>query len=186
LRLELKQETDESVPITIRPVSPSELEELLLPLGGLLRDAVNGGSPMGFLAPLTDAGSRDYWLSLLPELRSGSRLLLAARDEDAIVGTGQLSLSSLPNGRHRAELQKLFVSNSLRGRGVGRSLLAALHDAARERGRTLLVLNTRHGGVAERFYKSLGYSEAGVIPGWSAGPAGERYDHVTLYQELSL
>jgi len=141
---------------------------------------------MGFLAPMTDDGCRDYWLSLRPQLQAGSRVLLAAYEEEVIVGTGQLSLSLWPNARHRAELQKLFVGNSLRGRGVGRSLLAALHDAARQRGRSLLVLNTRRGGVAETFYKGLGYTEVGVIPGWSAGPAGERYDHVTLYQELSL
>jgi hypothetical protein len=23
-----------------------------------------------------------------------------------------------------------------------------------------------------------------VLPGWTVGPRGERYDHVTLYQEL--
>jgi hypothetical protein len=25
----------------------------------------------------------------------------------------------------------------------------------------------------------------GVIPGWTIGPTEERYDHVTLYQELA-
>ena len=141
---------------------------------------------MGFLTPLSHDGCRDYWLSLCPELQVGSRVLLAAYNEDVIVGTGQLSLSPWPNARHRAELQKLFVCSSLRGRGVGNSLLAALHDAARHLGRSLLVLTTRHGGAAERFYKGSGYKEVGVIPGWSAGRAGERYDHVYLYQELSL
>ena len=63
--------------------------------------------------------------------------------------------------------------------------MAALHDAAREHGRSLLLLNTRKDGRAERFYKRLGYREAGVIPGWTLGPAGERYTHVTLYRELA-
>jgi hypothetical protein len=40
-------------------------------------------------------------------------------------------------------------------------------------------------GRAETFYKRLGYREAGVIPGWTLGPAGERYTHVTLYRELA-
>jgi hypothetical protein len=35
-----------------------------------------------------------------------------------------------------------------------------------------------------RGYKSLGYQEAGVIPGWTIGRDGERYDDVTLYQEI--
>ena len=141
---------------------------------------------MGFLPPLTATEGRDYWLSLRPELEAGSRLLLAAFADDRLVGSGQLALSSSPAARHRAELQKLFVASTLRGQGVGRLLLAALHDAARQRGRSLLLLNTRRGQPAENFYKGLGYREAGVLPGWSVGVAGERYDHVTLYQELSL
>jgi hypothetical protein len=47
------------------------------------------------------------------------------------------------------------------------------------------LLNTRKDGRAETFYKRLGYREAGVIPGWTLGPAGERYTHVTLYRELA-
>jgi hypothetical protein len=50
----------------------------------------------------------------------------------------------------------------------------------------LLFLNTRHRGPADRFYKDLGYREIGVIPGYAAGPTGERYADVALYQELSL
>jgi acetyltransferase len=92
----------------------------------------------------------------------------------------------LPNARHRAELQKLFVATALRGSGVGRSLMAALHETARQHGRSLLFLNTRRGDPAEGFYKGLGYREVGVLPGWTIGPVGERYDHVTLYKELSL
>lgn len=172
--------------ISIRAVSPTALENLLPALVDLLRDTVNGGVPMGFLPPLTAIEGRDYWLSLRPELEAGSRLLLAGFADDRLVGSGQLSLSSSPNARHRAELQKLFVATELRGQRVGRLLLAALHDMARQHGRSLLLLNTRRGEPAETFYKRLGYREAGAVPGWSIGPAGERYDHVTLYQELSL
>lgn len=174
----------DSTTITIRPVSPTELESLLPSLARILTDTVNGGVPLGFLAPLTDRQSREYWLSLLPDLRAGSRLLLAACNETGVIGSGQLSLPRWSNARHRAELQKLFVAPELKGRGIGRCLLAALHDSARRLGRTLIVLNTRRGEPAETFYKAQAYSEVGVIPGWTVGPAGERYDHVTLYQEL--
>jgi GNAT superfamily N-acetyltransferase len=170
----------------IRPITSPELKHLLPVLVELLRDTVNGGAPLGFLSPLTRDEARVYWLSLRPELQAGSRLLLAAHTEDRIVGSGQLAFPSSPNARHRAELQKVFVASTLRGRGVGRSLMAALHDTARRHGRSLLLLNTRRGEPAEAFYKGLGYREAGVLPGWTVGPAGERYDHVTLYQELSL
>ena len=76
-------------------------------------------------------------------------------------------------------------ARSVRGRGVGASLVLALHHVARQNGRTLITLSTRRGESAEEFYKALGYKEAGVIPGWTIGGDGESYDHVTLYQELS-
>jgi acetyltransferase len=170
---------------SIRPVSPAELDELLPDLIDLFRETVNGGVPMGFLPPLSHDQGRNYWLSVRTELKAGTRLLLAAFTESGLVGSGQLALATRPNAPHRAEVEKLFVTTALRGHGVGKLLMAALHAAARERGRYLVLLNTRHGSRAESFYKELGYREVGPIPGWSLGPAGERYDHVILYQELA-
>lgn len=169
----------------IQLVSPAALDKLLPELVELLRDTVNGGASLGFLPPISRDESRNYWLSLRPELQAGSRILLAACGEHRLEGTVQLALSPWPNARHRAELQKLFVSPALRGRGLGKSLMAAAHTTALQLGRTLLSLTTRWGGPAEVFYKELGYRQVGVIPGWTVGPAGERYDHVTLYRELS-
>jgi GNAT superfamily N-acetyltransferase len=172
-------------PVSNRLLSARELEHLLPALVEILRETVNRGAPLGFLAPLTREEARDYWLSLRPDLQAGSRLLLMACAGNEILGSGQLAFPSSPNARHRAELQKLFVTPGLRGRGVGRSLMTVLHRAAAQRGRSLLLLNTRRGDPAEDFYKRLGYREAGVLPGWTVGSAGERYDHVTLYQELA-
>lgn len=169
----------------VRSIPAAQLEASLPALVELLIDAVNGGGSLGFMPPLTREQARTYWSSLRAELEAGSRLLLAAHVDERLVGSGQLGFPRWPNAHHRAEVQKLFVDTSLRGRGVGRSLMLALHDAARQRGRSLLLLNTRHRGPAERFYRALGYREVGVIPGYAAGPAGERYDDVSLYHELS-
>lgn len=174
-----------SAPTIIRSVTGLELAALLPDLVDLFKETVNGGSPLGFLAPITHATSRGYWISLIRELESGSRLLLVAYREDLVVGSGQLSLSQRPNSPHRAELEKLFVEMASRGQGIGRSLVQALHAAARERGRTLIRLSTRHGEPSEEFYKSLGYQEVGVIPGWTIDRSGERYDHVEMYRDLT-
>ena len=174
-----------SAPTVIRSITGLELVPLLPDLTDLFTEVVNGGSPLGFLAPITQETSRGYWISLIRELESGSRVLLVASSENIVVGSGQLSLSQRPNSPHRAELEKLFVARASRGRGIGRSLVQALHEAARQRGRTLIRLSTRHGEPAEEFYKSLGYVEVGVIPGWTIDRSGERYDHVELYQDLT-
>jgi acetyltransferase len=171
--------------VTIRQIRASDLKHVITDLIDVFVDTVNNGSPLGFLPPITREIARDHWISLLPELQPGCRILLVAcNDEGRVVGSGQLLLSQRQNSPHRAELQKLFVARSARGQGVGASLVLALHDVARQHGRTLITLSTRRGERPEDLYKSLGYKEAGVIPGWTVGPDGERYDHVTMYQEI--
>jgi GNAT superfamily N-acetyltransferase len=174
---------DIRVPAFFRLVQPADFEGLVPSLVELFREAVNGGATMGFLPPLSEDVSRDYWLSLRQELRTGTRLLIAAWLEGALVGSGQLVLSPWPNAPHRAEIQKVFVAGAHRGRGVGGALLAALHELARRRGRSLVHLSTRQGEPAETFYRRLGYRTAGVLPGWTVGPDGDRRTLVTLYRE---
>ena len=154
-------------------IASMQVDDLLPALAELLAEAVNGGASLGFLPPARPSESRSYWLSLRGELRAGSRLLFGAWVSDRLVGTGQLALPRWPNGRHRAEVNKVIVASALQGRGVGRALLHGVHEAARQHGRSLLPLNTRRGDRAERFYRGLGYQEAGVIPGYSLGPDGE-------------
>ena len=181
---EAGRDRQQATAATVRSLAPTELDEHLPVLTDLFIETVNGGVPMGFIPPLTRDQSRNYWLSVRREMENGNRLLVAVFLEDELVGSGQLELSMRPNSPHRAELQKLFVTMAVRGRGAGKSLMVGLHDTARQHNRSLILLNTRKGLPAEEFYKALGYREVGVIPGWSLGPAGERYDHVTLYLDL--
>ena len=169
--------------VSVRPVHVDEFPKLISALVAVFIDTVSAGAPLGFLPPVTPVDARNYWLSLSAELRADRRVLVGAFYDGRIVGSGQLSLPTSPNARHRAELQKLFVSRAVQGQGVGTLLMAGLHAAAIERGRTLILLNARP-SVAERFYKPLGYKEIGVIPGYSLGLAGERVDSVSLYQDL--
>ena len=170
--------------IEIREASSAQLTGIGPALADMLIETVHGGSPLGFLAPLARDDALAYWRSLGTDLDAGRRVLLVAVDGDEIVGSGQLGLTQWSNGRHRAELQKLLVRTERRGEGVGRLLVTALHQAARQRGRTLIMLDTRRGSTAERFYRGLGYRELGVVPGYAVGASGERFDTVFFYTQL--
>jgi len=172
------------VTLRVCPIGSTGIEDLLPALADLLAETVNGGEPLGFLPPVSVVECRNYWLSLRGELRAGSRLLFGDWIGDRLAGSGQLALPRWPNARHRAEVNKLLVATALRGQGIGRFLLGAIHDAAQQRGRTLLLLNTRRGGRAEQFYRGLGYREAGMIPGYAVGPGGEAFDSLLLYHRL--
>jgi len=170
----------------IREVSARQLEAEWLPsFVALLSDAVDGGSLLGFLPPLPRAQALAYWLSLRADLNAGTRVLLAAFEGMRLVGTGQLVCASLPATLHRAELQKIVVASDRRGQGIGALLLEALHAEARRRGRSLLMLNTRHGSPAQRLYKRFGYDEAGLVRGYMRDAEGRRHDSVMMVRDCA-
>jgi len=138
----------------------------------LLQDAVDSGASVGFLPPLSREVASDYWLSVLADLEAGHRLLLGAMNGARLVGSAQLELARKPNAWHRAEVQRLLVHRSVRRQGIGERLMREIEELARHHGRTLLVLDTRQGDPSELLYRKLGYTRAGVIPGYARSATG--------------
>ena len=171
--------------MTIEEVTAAQVKALieshLIPL---LQNVVDDGASIGFIAPLSVAEARDYWQSILPPLQAGHKVMLIAKSDDLLVGSVQLALEPRANGRHRAEVQKLMVHTAARGQGVARRLMRAIEAAAHEHQRTLLVLDTVRGGVADGLYARMGYTKAGIIPRYALSSAGPLEDTVFYYREL--
>lgn len=165
-------------------LSEEQARPLLPQLVELLRDAVHHGSSVGFLPPLACETAEAYWLETLYEVGQGRRILLVACEGGEVKGSVQLALATRQNGLHRAEVQKLLVHTRFRNRGVARSLMAAAEEAARAAGRTLLVLDTEQGSVAERLYERCGYTRAGVIPQYALAADGSLITTVVFYKLL--
>lgn len=104
---------------------------------------------------------------------------LLAEVDGEIVGSVQLDLCGKENGRHRAEIQKLFVIRTHRGKSVSSALMQTGETFARTNGRTLLVLDTQAGSIAESVYRHLGWQRVGEIPGYAASPNGESMPQAT-------
>ena len=105
-------------------------------------------------------------------MESGRRVLLAALAGGTLVGTVQLVAAVPPNQPHRADIAKLLVRRSARGRGVGRLLMERVEVEAKAAGKTLLVLDTVTGDAGERLYERLGWNRVGVIPNYALYPDG--------------
>jgi GNAT superfamily N-acetyltransferase len=78
----------------------------------------------------------------------------------AVVGTCQLTFtpSLSRGGAERMTIEAVRVRTDLRGRGVGRAMMAWALDRARERGCGLAQLTTdKRRTDAHRFYESLGF-----------------------------
>jgi ribosomal protein S18 acetylase RimI-like enzyme len=106
------------------------------------------------------------------KLRQGRLTLLAAFEDDRLVGAVQLGLEPRANGRHRAEVMKLMVRRAHRRRGIAHALMNAVRDLALRSGRTLLLLDVRTGDPAEALYRSLGFVKFGEVPRYARDPDG--------------
>jgi len=89
---------------------------------------------------------------------------VAEDDQGHVVGCGGVRrLSDV-----RFEIKHLFVRESARGRGLGRLILEALEQSARELGAEEIVLDTNASlDAANGLYRSLDYSE---IPPYNDNP----------------
>jgi GNAT superfamily N-acetyltransferase len=173
------------LPIAIRQVS--QLSEAdLAGLAALLADAVDDGASVGFIAPLASEEAAHYWQGVATAVGRGSKLLWLATAGDRIIGSVQLEPAGRANGSHRAEVQKLLVLRAHRRQGAARALMQALENEAVRLGRHLLVLDTRQGDSAEQLYRSLGWTEAGVIPGYARSSSGVFTDTVFFYKGPGL
>ncbi|MCS7458895.1 GNAT family N-acetyltransferase [Paenibacillus doosanensis] len=153
-------------------LTPSLSEDL----SQLLVEVVEDGASVGFLPPLSREEANSYWNGVLQP----GILLWAAVMDDAAVGTVQLQLAQKANASHRAEIAKLMVHPLARRKGIAKALMHAAENRAREEGRSLLVLDTREGDASNRLYLSMGYIEAGRIPGYARSADG-RLDGTVLY-----
>ena len=139
---------------------------------------------LGVLGPLDrDALSADYE-STVRALDGVERILVVAEVDGDVVGMAQLARSGATNARHRAEIRRVAVRSVARGTGVGRGLMAAVEEAARANGLTLLWLTTHADTDADRFYAAIGYTRLGVMPNYSRRPDDALASGVFFYREL--
>jgi len=161
----------------LESLTPVALELLV----DLLVTVVEDGASIGFLPPLDLAEARHYWRDVLCP---GVCLYVAER-EGRITGSVQLHLSQKANASHRTEVAKLMVHPEARGAGLGHALMRHAEAEARRLGRSLLVLDTRAGDIANHLYRSMGYAEAGRIPRYVRSPNGALHETVIYYKELA-
>lgn len=151
---------------------PALSEKEVAQLADVLVDCVDGGASVSFMHPLVPAKAAAFWRDVGRDVAAGRRLLLVAEDETGIVGTVQVILDLPENQPHRGDVAKMLVHRRARRRGIGAALMRAAEDCARAAGKTLLVLDTVTGGDAERLYARIGWSLAGVVPGYALWPRG--------------
>lgn len=171
--------------VAIRELAAADAAARLGELAAILRDAVDHGASVNFLAGITSTQAEGFWRDQLPGLASGQRRLFVAEDGARLLGTVLLMLATQPNAPHRAEIGKMLVHSAVRRQGIGRRLLETAEQAALTAGRTLLMLDTEAGTAGEALYRRSGWTELGTMPGHSLNTAGLPHDTVFFYKLLA-
>ena len=164
----------------LRAVDDTQIEAL----ADVLIDCVEGGASVSFMHPLSRERALAFWRRVAQGVAADERALIVAEDARGLCGTVQLVLDQPENQPHRAELSKMLVHRRARRRGLGAALMRAAEAAARDCGKTLLVLDTAN-DEAERLYERLGWTRVGVIPDYALLPHGGLCGTTVYYRNLA-
>lgn len=154
-------------------------------LAHVLCETVAAGGAVGFMHPLSHGDALAFWDRHSSGLAAGTLDLFVAAVGGHVAGTVSLDCAMPPNQPHRGDICKMMVSPAYRRQGIAQNLLAEAERAARGRGLTLLVLDTRTGDAAQTLYAGAGFEAVGEIPGYAYNPDGSGAHGTTvMYRRL--
>jgi GNAT superfamily N-acetyltransferase len=151
-------------------------------LAEVLCDCVEGGASVNFMAGFTRDEAASFWRRQF-EAKDG-RDVFVTEDAKGLCGVVMLIPASQPNQPHRADIAKMLVHRRARRHGRAEALLLAAQARAAHRGFTLLTLDTMADRDADRLYRRMGWTVAGIIPDYAAFPDGALGDTTFFYKDL--
>ncbi len=148
-------------------------------------DVSEAGGAVGFVPPVDRSEVAGLLDTSLAELVAGRRSLVLLRVDGDVAGFGFLGRSDRHLFRHWATVVALQVHPRYQGGGLGRVLLAGMHEQAAAQGVEFLHLTYRDGMGLGDFYTALGYREVGRIPRAIRVAPGDDRDEVMMVRTLS-
>jgi len=144
--------------ISVREVRPEEYVEAGRVVADSYREFVrptDGADWDDYLGQLADVAGRVDRTAVLVAVDRGGRVLGSVTvEEDDVIGDDDAEIE--PGASH---IRMLGVLPDARGRGVGRALMEASIERARERGKRFVTLRTTDRmAAAHRLYASMGFS----------------------------
>ena len=147
-------------------------------------DVSNAGGAVGFVPPVTADDVEPVLTHLLEGVHSGRDVLAVLTVDGVTAGWASIVGSSGPLRRHWATVLRVQVHPSRQGEGLGRALMAGVHDIARQRGCEFIYLTARGGTGVDAFYRGLGYREVGRLPGAIRVAPGDDRDEILMQLPL--
>lgn len=116
--------------------------------------------------------------ALAESLQNPDYLFVVAETEEKVIGYAGL-LKVLDEG----DITNIVMEEAFRGQGIGRLLVEGLLDEGRKEGICAFTLEVRAGNqTAIRLYEKLGFTRAGIRPGFYEKP---EEDAVIMWKQES-
>lgn len=147
-------------------------------------DVTNAGGAVGFVPPVTAEDVEPALERLLEGVGSGRDVLCVLTVDGATAGFAALVGSSSPLRRHWGTVLRVQVHPSRQGGGLGRALMEGVHRIAAGHGWEFVSLTARGGTGVDAFYRGLGYTEVGRLPGAVRVAPGDDRDEILLARAL--
>lgn len=180
---------------SVKLFSPTEHANLIPYIAALHANCISNDQVIAtFLAPINQDKLLAWWKERIAEVNMGRRFICLLLDESMpgskpkgieLMGVVMLSMPPSETGSFRGVVENLLVSPRYRRKGGARALQQHLEAEAMRRGKTLLMVETETGSLAESVYTNFGFTEMGRIPQYSISPSGEVKDVTFSYKRLS-
>ena len=169
--------------VVVRPVTTVD-DVLRADLLACWTDVSNAGGAVGFVPPVTAEDVAPVLDRLLEGVEAGRDVLAVLTVDGVLAGFASLVGSSSPLRRHWGTVLRVQVHPARQGQGLGQALMTGVHDIARARGLEFVSLTARGGTGVDAFYRRLGYSEHGRLPGAIRVAPGDDRDEILLARRL--
>ena len=168
--LELPRRTalSDNTEITLRPLRRVDVEAFLA-----FTQSLSDHDLLFLRTDITDAGIVADWLD---NVEAGRIVTIVAERDGRIFGYGSLHLSNAPWSKHVGEL-RVLISDTMRGKGLGRALTDAIFAQALDRNIEKMVAQMtidQKGAIAT--FEELGFKAEALLRDHVKDRTGEKHD----------
>ncbi|GID96021.1 GNAT family N-acetyltransferase [Amorphoplanes digitatis] len=150
----------------------------------LWTEVTNAGGAVGFVAPVTAGEVRPVAEAAFAGVEAGIDRLLVGLDGDRLVALLFVADNRFGLKAHWRVLKRVMVAPGGQGRGYGAALMREAAAVGRKMGLTGLQVTLRDGHGLDAFYRGLGYTQVGRIPGALRVAPGDDRDEVFMWLDL--
>lgn len=159
----------------IRPAAPRDIPAIMDFWNPMIRDSIITFS--------SQEKTAEGLAQMMADRRRAGREFLVAETGGAVVGLASYDQFRAGNGYAHTMEHTIILSPTAQGRGLGRALMVAIEDHARDAGAHGMIAGVSGENAAGLgFHRALGYRQVGLVP--QAGRKFGRWLDLVLLHKL--